>query len=423
LTWSCDSNKTYYIRWKGDNITAPYGWEFTYIKKGDTPENPLLAVLGENKRFVTNDSSQYYEFGNTMDAIFYEISVPAEEGKTRKLNIFPSSGYNWEDGISFNADSTEAEIQNPYGGSYIIECISEPGDSFTWTIEKRYMDTLAVNTQLLGHTDFINDWFVVSGEKNTYYTIESDKPDKAYADIDLYAESPSADDKISPRGTNLEIPVYQLSEDKEHYIKWAMPEKGKTDYWWSLTQFNLSGTGDCIDAQPARPGDIHAIFNDYNLTYKMRPDKSGRYIISANSGELDRLGIQRLDLYKGTCKHKEWMGYIDFSDGMTTETVITTITLDSLAKNTSYYLNWEFGFFGNQIMEFNWNLKLDAEYDVSVQNPESEFFTINKNPNNGRFQIICPKLNEETNLEIYNINGNKTFNSKAIELIIPPLNS
>ncbi|WP_291855977.1 T9SS type A sorting domain-containing protein [Marinilabilia sp.] len=412
LSEECVANETYYIRWRGDKITAPYEWEFIYVAKGDVKEDPLEASLGENVRTVTDSTSQFFAYQDYSESQFLEITIPHEEGKIRKLNVFHEYESSKE-GISFNEDSTEAEIQHPYyGGNFVIECINEPGDSFTWTIENRFIDTLAVNTQLLGHTDFINDWFVLSGEEKAFYTIESDKPQKAYADLELFSRYPSSERKMSPMVSDLEIPVYQLSEKPEHYIKWAMPEKGKTDYWWSLAQFYLSGSGECINAQPAKPGDIHSNFVDYNLMYKMRLDKSGRYIISAKSGDLQRLKIESLRLYRGNCNTLVWMGAIDFTDAMPGETLMTSITLDSIAKNTSYYLEWDFGRYGNQIKKFSWNLKLDAEYDVGLQNPEQEYFFISKNPNNGRFQITCPELSEETILEVYNISGNRVYSAR-----------
>lgn len=415
LYWTCNANETYYVQWKGDNITAPYNWEFTFVAKGDSKEDPLEADLGQNERTVTDKTSQFFVFENSSEAQLFEITIPREEGKIRKLNILPGSD-SWYDVISYNVDSAEAEIRRLYGGEYIVECISEPGDSFTWTIEKRYIDTLAVNTRLLGHSGFINDWFILSGEKDGFYTIESEKALKAYNDIDLYGYYLFNDPKMIPIPSNLKTPIYQLVANEEHYIKWAFPEKGKTDYGWSITQFHLSGSEECVEAQPARLGGIYSSFNSNSLIYKMRPDKSGRYIISANSEDLKSLGLERLNVYEGNCNNKELVGYADFSKIKFEETDIISIIMDSIEINTSYYLEWEFYLFNNQIKELSWYLEHDADYELEKQNPDSESFLIDKNPNNGHFEVRFPELSEDATLQIYNTRGERIYSKNLQSL-------
>ncbi|ASB47685.1 hypothetical protein [Alkalitalea saponilacus] len=410
LSWPCEGNETYYIRWKGDKITAPYNWEFIYIAKGDDKDDPLEAHLGINERTLSNSTSQYFAFGNTPLKHFYHISIPRQDGKTRKLNVLPRYD-SWYDGIYFNADSTEAEIIRLSGGSYIIECISEPGDSFTWNIQERYMDTLTVNTRLLGHTGFINDWFVLSGEEDAYYTIESDKAIKANSDIELYAKFLYSESKLSPIASGMNVPFYKLSANTKHYLKWALPENGKTDYWWSLSPFHFSGSGDCFDAEPARPGAIYSTFNGSRLMYKFRPDKSGRYIINVETSELRRSGLERLSLYKGSCESNKWLGYVDFSEITHNQYLLTSIALDSITENTNYYLEWDFIFSSNLIKEFSWQLQFDADYQSKEDDPVDPDFFIGKNPNNGRFEVFFPKLREETTLDIYNSSGNNIYSN------------
>jgi hypothetical protein len=152
-------------------------------------------------------------------------------------------------------------------------------------------------------------------------------------------------------------------------------------------------------------GNINSIFNYYQLIYKIRPDSTGNYVVSAFSSDLERLKLRRLNLYKGSCSSKEWLGYIDFPSDAFKRHLITKIPIDSIDKNTNYYLEWEFGVYGDLIREFEWNLKYLGNSPVSIQEPDSVQFSISKNPNNGHFEIYFPEVAEVSIIEIYNLSG------------------
>ena len=408
LSWDIDGGKTYYICWYGDSIKSDYKWELTYKRQGDYPELPLEAELGENFRTDNGQKSQYFRFRSSEKQKLYEVLASDEDKASRKIDVWRQY-YNSSNGIEFLTDSTRAELINWGNSDYIIECKGDVGESYAWSVREKDIDTISINQSLKGQVGYINNWFVIDTVPSGYYFIENSlkKPIDDDFEINNDVWENSAVETVS---SFEDFSVYLIKGNDDTYVKWKVDQNKKKDYSWSVAPYlGLAENSCCEDARLAMLGDNYLAFDKQGYTYKLRVEKSGGYTLSADVSQPVVNDLGRIIFTEGQCGNQNNIIWLE-GDNLRNEIVEEfKVQLDSVSKDKTYYINFDFRNYTGEIKEFTWNLALEKEYDVAVSELKSNVFVVDENPNQGQFRLLYDTLKEEGTLRIFDVLGRLVY--------------
>ncbi len=233
----CKAGESVYICWYGDKITKAYDWELTFDREGDKPDMAIKSQIGENKRTQSKKNSQYFQFISEEGINAYEVSIPKNEQKSRKINVWRVNG-GTDTGIEVKADSSKAEIFSLNRSYYIIECKNSVDDSFDWVIQKKTIDTISIGESLQGHTTFMNDWFLIDTLKTNYYALYSNNNKDIGSDFS-FIKNTYYIENINEINTSNENPVFLLESKNHNLIKWHTPTIGNNNYAWSISPYQI----------------------------------------------------------------------------------------------------------------------------------------------------------------------------------------
>ncbi|MFC0875062.1 T9SS type A sorting domain-containing protein [Saccharicrinis sp. FJH2] len=400
LKQSCSKGSQFRICFRGDSVKQSYSWNLIYRRIGDYEDLPINASLGTNTRTGSNSRTQYFLFENDSANTVYEIIVPKKNGRKRTINVsYTDSRYN--DGIEIYDDSTKATMITLQRRKYLIELMSEPSDTFDFSIIKRDIHNLNTNESVSRHSEYKNDWYKLGYTPTNYYTINSVENEISDSEIELYSSHGSSLGKKEIISSNIYWPIYELDSVRENYVKWIYNQYEVKN--WSIAPLKVDRLNDCRDARLAQLGTNRLLLNAHKFYYKLRINKTGKYILSGTIPDSVN-AILDIYLYYGDCKdfkRIDNLSYNKYNEHIGNQ---YEIELNPLINTYTYYLLFNFSNYrGVAIYNFEWNLEFDSTY---TEKNYSDDILVFENPNNGKFNISFTSLKEDALLSIYSLTGN-----------------
>ena len=186
----------------------------------------------------------------------------------------------------------------------------------------------------------MNDWLKLENVTSGYHTITSNDAESELTDFSFFAKA-SYMTELDTMEAECETPVYDLQDEYEHFIKWRKPQSGNNDYEWRVIPYTIAKNSVCTEAQLAKIGTNTSVYAAGNLFYKLRVDEPGRYLISGNTKDIDKLNMYSVMLLRGDCEHGEYMQYVDMRDIQNSQADNFSFKIDSISDELTFFIRWK----------------------------------------------------------------------------------
>ena len=403
--------QTYYICWRGDEITDDYEWELRFDPKGDSKELPLSVEIGANHRVASEINQQYYDLSlHSGQSGLYEISLP--QSANAKIEVLDNNPHPYM--FNYNDDSTKLDINNSWALSYKLKITSDSGDAFDWLLEQKHMDTIRVEDETSVHSDFFMDWFKLKDPIDGYVMLESDKPISAADDITLL----NSYNVILPFKSPEQSAVFKINENWDYTLNWKN-SLSANDYYWGFKSIEFDTNTKCFDGYKAKEGINKLKIDARSYWYKLSVVEDGNYLIKGKLPDGYDIDIYNLSMYEGDCNGwgiNNW--YTE--DMFVAEQDSFILRIDSL-KSANYYLNWNFKVGEDQIVPFEWELKMTEAIRIGIndnfKNDRAAY--VDNNPNRGIFNVHVDESYLNGIVSLYNLSGAIINRKEIINTCIP----